>query len=103
MKPWIGIALFSLVLFDSFSLKDRRHVVRSLVDRMKKHYNISIADLGPDGLWGRADIAVSCIGSSHRETEQRLTQVRSFMENVEANGEFEIASARQEVFSYGDI
>lgn len=103
MKPWIGVALFSLVLYDSFSLKDRRHVVRSLMDRAKKHYNVSVADLGPDGLWDKANIAISGVGSSHHETEQRMSQVRDFMERAEADGEFEIASAHQEVFSYGDL
>jgi len=103
MKPWLGVALFSLTLAGSFSLKERRHVVRSLVDRAKKHYNISVADLGPDGVWDRADLAVSCVSSSLRETEHRLSQVRNFLEKAEADGEFEITDARQEVFSYGDI
>lgn len=102
-KPWIGVALFSLTLYDSSSLKDRRQVVRSLTDKAKRHYNVSVADLGPDGLWDRADIAVSGVGSSLHEVEGRMTQIRDFMEKMEADGEFEIASAHQEVFSYGDI
>lgn len=103
MKCWIGVALFSLSLCDSFSLKDRRRVVRSLLDRVKKHYNTSAADLGPDSSWREADVAVSGVGSSFHEMEQRMNQVGAFMERAEAGGEFEIMSARQEVFSYGDI
>ncbi len=102
-KPWIGIALFSLAMYEASSLKDRRQVVRSLTERAKRHYNVSVADLGPDGRWDRADIAVSGVGSSLYEVEQRMAGVQDFMEKMEADGEFEIVSAHQEVFSYGDV
>lgn len=103
MKSWVGVSLFSLSLCDSFSLKDRRHVVRSLLDRARARCNVSVADLGPDSHWNEADVAISGVGSSRREMERRMRQIRDFMERAEAGGEFEITSVRQEVFSYGDI
>ncbi|MDR1915390.1 MAG: DUF503 domain-containing protein [Synergistaceae bacterium] len=103
MKPWIGVTLFSLRISDAGSLKDRRQVVRSLIDRMKKHFNASPADLGPDGLWDRADIAVTCAGSNMAEMEQRVQKLCDFMEKNEEDGEFEILDLRHEVFPYGDF
>lgn len=85
------------------SLKDRRHVVRSLLDRLKRHFNSSVADLSPDGIWDMANIAVSCVGSSHQEMEQRVDQILSFVEKNEEDGEFELLDTRREVFVYGDI
>jgi uncharacterized protein YlxP (DUF503 family) len=102
MKPWIGVALFSIKIYDAGSLKDRRQVIRSLLERLK-HFNASTADLGPDGSWSLADMAVSCIGSSHKEMESRLDQLFTLMERSEEEGEFEILNARREVFSYGDF
>lgn len=103
MKPWIGVLLVSCRIYDVGSLKDRRQIVRSLIERTKRHYNASVADLGPDGVWDAADIAVTCAGSSHQETAGRIDQIASFFEKNEADGEFEIVSAHREVFSYGDI
>jgi uncharacterized protein YlxP (DUF503 family) len=103
MKPWIGIVLFSLRISGSASLKDRRQVVRSLIDGMKKHFNASPADLGPEGSWDRADIAVSCTGSDSGEMERRIGQMRLYIEKCEEHGEFEILDLRHEVFSYGDF
>lgn len=103
MKFWIGVAHFSLHLYDAVSLKDRRQVVRSLSERVKRHFNLSTADLGPDGVWNEADLAVTCCGSSHREMEQRMDQIVSFMERTEEEGAFEMLSAHREVFSYGDV
>jgi uncharacterized protein YlxP (DUF503 family) len=101
MKPWMGIALFSLKIYGAGSLKDRRHVVRSLLERLKKHFNASAADLGPDGLWSAADMAVLCVGSSCQEMESRIDQVFAFMKNSEEDGEFEILETVREVLSYG--
>ena len=50
-----------------------------------------------------AGIAVSCVGSSHQEVEQRVDQILSFVEKNEEDGEFELLEIRQEVFAYGDI
>ncbi|MDR1884992.1 MAG: DUF503 domain-containing protein [Synergistaceae bacterium] len=103
MKPWIGVALFCLEIYGAGSLKDRRHVVRSLLERMKRRFNASAADLGPDGSWSSADMAITCIGSSHQEMESRLDQVFAFMGRNEGAGEFGIIDARREVFLYGDL
>jgi uncharacterized protein YlxP (DUF503 family) len=103
MKPWIGVALVTVSIPGALSLKDRRQVVRSLTERLRRRFNAAVADLGPDGIWNRADVAVSCIGSSPGEMESRMLQLCSFVETGERDGEFEIADVRREVFSYGDF
>ncbi|MDR1019395.1 MAG: DUF503 domain-containing protein [Synergistaceae bacterium] len=102
MKFWAGVAFFSIRIYGAASLKDRRHVVRSLLERARNRFNASAADLGPDA-WDRADLAFACAGSSHQEMTQRIDQLFSFMEKREEEGEFEVMSASREVFSYGDI
>jgi uncharacterized protein YlxP (DUF503 family) len=103
MKAWFGVALFSLRIYSSESLKDRRQVVRSLLERIRRHFNASAADAGPEDTWDRIDMAVSCAGSSRQEMESRLDKLRAFIEKSEEDGEFEILSSFNEVFSNGDL
>ena len=103
MKAWLGVAIYAIRIYGATSLKDRRQVVRSIVDRIKKHYNASVADLGPDGVWDRVDLAVTCVGSSHQEMASRVDQLSAFISHAEDEGEFEVTNLRQEVFLYGDI
>lgn len=103
MKPWLGVALFSLEIPGASSLKDRRQVVRSLSDGVRRHFNASISDLGPDGVWNRIDLAAACAGSARSEMEQRLAQIYGFVMRREEEGEFEILNSSQEVFPYGDL
>ena len=74
-----------------------------MIDRLKKRFNASVADLGPDGSWESFEIAVVCVGSSHTETESRTQGVASFLERGEDDGDYEIVDMSQEVFAYGDI
>ncbi|MDR3254364.1 MAG: DUF503 domain-containing protein [Synergistaceae bacterium] len=102
MKPWVGVAIVSIKILGSSSLKDRRQVVRSLTERARFRCGVSAADLGPDA-WDRADLAFSAIGSSHQEMEARMNQLLFMIEKNEDGGDFEVLGVSQEVFSYGDI
>jgi uncharacterized protein YlxP (DUF503 family) len=103
MKPWLGVVNTSIEIPGAGSLKDRRQVVRSLMERLRKHFNASCADLGPDGMWNRADIASSCTGSARQEMESRVERLCSFVERAEGEGEFLILDIEHEVFLYGDF
>ena len=46
------------------SLKDKRQVVRSLKDRLRNSFNISIAEIDVTNLWQRATLGVVSISSS---------------------------------------
>jgi len=45
------------------SLKDKRQVTRSLKDRLRASFNVSVAELDPSNLWNQATIGV--VGISH--------------------------------------
>ncbi|MDR1650407.1 MAG: DUF503 domain-containing protein [Synergistaceae bacterium] len=102
MRAWLGVVMISIEIPCSGSLKDRRQVVRSLTDRIRRHFNASVSDLGPDSR-NRADLAAAYVGSSHQETETRMGQFRSFLDSAEETGEFVILDIEHEVFGYGDV
>src|SRR5580700_5124366 len=60
------IALLTLELHieAAQSIKDRRRVVRSLKDRLRSSFNVSVAELDSAELWNRATIGVVSISNS---------------------------------------
>jgi uncharacterized protein YlxP (DUF503 family) len=46
------------------SLKDKRQVLRSLKDRLRGSFNVSVAELDPSPVWNRATIGVVSISDS---------------------------------------
>ena len=57
------------------SLKDRRQVVRSLKDRLRTSFNVSVAELDSAELWNRATIGVVSISSSRDYLEGLMKNV----------------------------
>lgn len=103
MSFWIGAAVCSLKLPFAESLKDRRHVVRSLIDGVRSRFSISPADLGPDGVWHHAELGFTAAGSSRAEIVTRMENLKNFLSQREDGGEFEITDYTQEVLDYADI
>ena len=105
----IAYLMLELRIEGAHSLKDKRQVVRSLKDRLRNSFNISIAEIDVTDLWQRATLGVVSISPSRdyleglmRNVEHAATRqannlgaevVDSFMdfvelgESTEANGE----------------
>lgn len=57
------------------SLKDKRHVVKSLKDRLRNKFNVSVAEIDYQDLWQSALVAAVTVSSSRSFAEQVLQSV----------------------------
>lgn len=58
----IGICRMELHLADRQSLKEKRQTVKSLKDRLRRGFNVSIAEVDAHELWQTAVLAAACVG-----------------------------------------
>jgi uncharacterized protein YlxP (DUF503 family) len=73
--PSIGVLILELRLDEAHSLKDKRHYVKSLKDRLRSKFNVSVAEIDYQDLWQRALIAVATVSSDQSHAEQVLQTV----------------------------
>lgn len=59
----------------SHSLKEKRHVVQGLKDRLRHKFNVSVAEIDYQDLWQRALVAAVTISGDHGRAEQVLRSV----------------------------
>ena len=64
------------------SLKDKRMVVRSLKDRLRAKFNVSIAEVDHHELWQRSQISVVTVGSDEAFLQKILEQVSAEAERI---------------------
>ena len=64
-----------LRLENSHSLKDKRHVVKSLRDRLRNKFNVSVAEIDCQDLWQRAVVAAVTVSSDKVQAERVLQSV----------------------------
>lgn len=60
------------------SLKDKRQVVRSVIDRLRTRFNVSVAEIDPSDAWQRATLGVVSISSSRDYLEGLMQRVERF-------------------------
>ncbi len=80
--PVIGVLTLDIVVETSHSLKEKRHVVKSLKDRLRERFNVAVAEI--DGLdsWQHAVIAAVTVSSDKIFAEKVLSAVEAHAENV---------------------
>ena len=64
MTNMIAFLTVELSIEHAQSLKDKRQVVRSLKDRLRARFNVSVAELDSSGLWNRATVGVVSVSDS---------------------------------------
>lgn len=72
----VGVSIFELHLPGSRSLKDKRRVVKSLIERLHQRYRISIAETDLHDLHQRAEISMAIVGQKDGEIEKILDNLR---------------------------
>ena len=73
--PSIGVLTLELQLSDAHSLKDKRHTVKSLKDRLRNRFNVAVAEIGFQDLWQRSLISAVTVSTDHARAEQVLQSV----------------------------
>ncbi len=77
----IGSLTVELHLPEARSLKDKRQVVKSLIDTIRHRFNVSIAELDHQDLHQRATIGVVCLANEKAHVERVLNAAREIMDS----------------------
>ena len=59
----VGILRIELRLQDNHSLKGKRKIVRSMVDKVKNKFNVSVAEIGSNDKWQKIELGISAVGN----------------------------------------
>ncbi len=71
----IATLTIELAIEGAHSLKDRRQVVRSIKDKLRHGFNISVAEMDEAALWNRATLGIVAIHSSRDYLDGQLREV----------------------------
>ncbi len=79
---YVGISSVEIFLPDNHSLKEKRQVTRSIVERTRSRFNISIMEINRSNLWQRAYIGFSVVGETIDQINKTVEDVHNFIENL---------------------
>ncbi len=71
----VGLLTLELRLPDAHSLKDKRQIVRSLKDRLRRKFNIAIAELDFQDVWQSSTIGIVTLSNAEQHVEESLQHI----------------------------
>jgi uncharacterized protein YlxP (DUF503 family) len=82
MPMIVGVVNFELHLPESRSLKDKRRVIKSLIDRIFQRYRVSIAETGFHELHQRAEISIAVVTQKEADMQKLMEHIRDLLDSV---------------------
>lgn len=77
----VGVCKLTLYISDARSLKDKRRVVRSLVDKLRGTFRVAVAEVAHMDLHTQAALGVACVANEQRHVEQVLQSVMRYVDS----------------------
>ena len=90
----IGSLTVTLYLHTAESLKDKRSVIKSLVETTRRKFNVSVAEVEDLDKWRRATIGIVCVSNDVRHLNGLLDKV---VVSLEGNPEVEVGEVELEL------
>jgi len=78
----VGLSRFELHLPHARSLKEKRKVVKSVVDRLHERYRVSVMESGFHDLHQRAEVAVAYLAGSESELDRMAAEMRRLVDDL---------------------
>ena len=78
----VGTVKIEFLLYDNRSLKGKRKIVRSMIDKVKSKFNAAIAEVGANDKWQKIELGVTTVGNDRRHVDSSLNHILDFLESL---------------------
>ncbi|WP_416197530.1 MAG: DUF503 domain-containing protein [Sporanaerobacter sp.] len=76
----IGACTIKLIIYESNSLKDKRHVIKSIIGKIQSRFNVSIAEIDLNDSWQSSIIGFACVTNDTTHANQIINNVLKFID-----------------------
>ncbi len=95
-KMVIGIGIIRFRLHECRSLKGKRGVVKSVISQMRKHFNISVAEVGANDIHQKAEIGFALVGNDRTVINSKIDKIFNM---TDALGIAEVVDTEMEIIN----
>ena len=76
----VGVLHVECSLPGTQSIKDKRRILRSLLDQLHHRFHVAAAEVDHQDSWRRAGIAVACVSTNTKHADEVLAHVAGVIE-----------------------
>ncbi|MEK7216538.1 MAG: DUF503 domain-containing protein [Chloroflexota bacterium] len=83
----VGVCRLVLRMPENGSLKDKRQVMRSLMERVRNRFHVAVAEVDAQDRWDIGVLGVANVSNNRQHTEAALNQVVEFIQETRLDAE----------------
>ena len=76
----VALERFDLRIPSCTSLKEKRHVVKTLTNGLRSRFNVAVAEVDHQDLWQRTTIAVSAVAAEGYHLKRVMHEIEKFVD-----------------------
>ncbi|MCD6307847.1 MAG: DUF503 domain-containing protein [Candidatus Latescibacteria bacterium] len=76
----VGVLSIELFIPESGSLKTKRFAIRSIKDRLKNRFNVSVAEVDNGDKWQRSSLVIAAVSNESKHMESILGNVLNLVD-----------------------
>ncbi len=92
----VGIGIINIRIHDCRSLKGKRKIVKSYIARLRNQFNASVAEVGANDIYQKAEIGFSMTGNDRKIINSKMDK---FFNMAESLGLAEITGTEMEIIN----
>lgn len=96
----VALARLSLYIPHSHSLKEKRAVVRKVVDRIAARFKLHVAEVGGQDTWQRAVLGFAAVGGDAQKVGQLADEVVRAIQGI-VEGEGQLIAVDRDTIRFG--
>jgi uncharacterized protein len=90
----IGTLTVTVRMHNTQSLKDKRQIIKSLIETTRQKFNVSISEVDDLDKWRQAVIGVACVANDSQFVDRVLNKV---LDTLESNPMVEVCEVEMEM------
>ena len=79
---YVSCCSIKFFLHGNRSLKEKRRIVRSLKDRLKRNFNASVAEVGDQDIWQNLHIGIAAVSSDPKYLDGQTKKLINTIEKM---------------------
>jgi uncharacterized protein YlxP (DUF503 family) len=92
----VGLGIITFRLHDCRSLKAKRKIVKKIVSQLCNNFNASVAEVGSNDIYQRAEIGFALVGNNRTVVNSKLDKIINLADDL---GLAEIIDSEMEIIN----
>ena len=78
----VGVSRIEIFFPEAHSLKDKRQMIKKIVEKARAKFNVSMVEIADSNLWQKGHIGLAVMGINRDHVQSAIENVQEYIESL---------------------